>query len=274
MSCRKRVQRALEGAVRLPLRANSRYVLFSDCHRGEGTNNDNFLKNQHLYLAAAEHYLRTGFFYIELGDGEELWENRCLRRIMSYHERTYRLLDCYQRQNRFLKIYGNHDMELKGELPPAVILKNGEGGRDICMIHGHQADFFNSVCWRLSRFLVRYLWKPIELSGINDPTSAARNYRKTERYENCLRNWTVENDCYLVAGHSHRPRLPEEGEGYMNTGSCVHPSGVTCIEIEQMRATLVRWSMGTDPNAACRGCPGSMALYVNREVIAGPMELH
>ncbi len=273
MSCKKRVQRALEGAVRLPLCANSRYVLFSDCHRGEGTHNDNFLKNQHLYLAAAEYYLRKGFFYIELGDGEELWENRCIRRIMSYHERTYRILDCYRCRNRFLKIYGNHDMELKDELPPAVILQNEEGGRDICMIHGHQADFFNSVFWRLSRFMVRYLWKPLEHTGINDPTSAARNYHKTEHYEKCLKNWTIENNAYLVAGHSHRPRLPEEGEGYMNTGSCVHPSGVTCIEIEHMRATLVRWTMGTDINAACKAGRASMALYVNREVIAGPMEI-
>lgn len=273
MSCRSRINRALEGAVRLPLGMESRYVLFSDCHRGEGTNNDNFLKNQHLWLAAAEYYLRRGVYYLELGDGEELWENRSLRRITDYHERVYALLDCYKCRGRFLKIYGNHDMELRGELPQAAILENEEGGKDICLIHGHQADFFNSACWRLSRFLVRHLWKPLENRGVNDPTSAARNYRKTEHYENCLKNWTIERNMYLAAGHSHRPRLPEAGEGYMNAGSCVHPAGITCIEIERMQATLVRWAMGTDIHAALRSGSASIPLYVNREVIAGPMEL-
>ena len=65
---------------------------------------------------------------------------------------------------------------LRKILPEAIILDNCEGGRDVCMIHGHQADFFNSVCWRLSRALVRYVWKPLERSGVNDPTSAAVSY--------------------------------------------------------------------------------------------------
>lgn len=268
MSCKARIEQALAGAVRLPLNAKSRYVIFSDCHRGEGTGNDNFLKNHHLYLAALAYYLRKNFFYIELGDGEELWENRCLQRIMRYHERVYGLLECYRQRGRFVKIYGNHDMALRSVLPPAVILENEEGGSNIYMLHGHQADFFNSVCWRLSRFLVRYVWKPLESTGVNDPTSAARNYKKVERYERCLKNWTIEKGAYLVAGHSHRPRLPEPGEGYMNTGSCVHPSGITCIEISNMQATLVRWSMGAAMSAG-----EAMPLYVTREVLAGPMDL-
>ena len=53
------------------------------------------------------------------------------------------------------------------------------------MLHGHQADFFNSVCWKLSRFLVRYFWKPFERFGVSDPTSAARNYKK--RLNVCIR---------------------------------------------------------------------------------------
>lgn len=264
MGCHERIDRALAGAVRIPLSRCSRYVLFSDCHRGQGTSNDNFLKNQHLYKAALDYYLRNCFFYLELGDGEELWENRCVRRVENYYEEVYELLARFEMQKRLIRIYGNHDMELRDELPEAVILNNREGGRDVCMIHGHQADYFNSVCWRLSRFLVRYLWKPLEGFGVNDPTSAARNNKKTRKYERCLVSWTVENDAYLVAGHSHRPRLPQPGDRYLNAGSCVHPGGLTCIEIENMNFTLVRWAVQTRHD---------MLLYVEREVIAGPVAI-
>ena len=48
----------------------------SDCHRGQGTEGDNFLKNQNLFLGALEYYNHRGFIYIELGDGDELCENR------------------------------------------------------------------------------------------------------------------------------------------------------------------------------------------------------
>lgn len=262
MACHKRIDRAWKHALHLPLNSGSRYVLISDCHRGEGTTYDNFLKNQHLYLAALEHYYKSGFYYLELGDGEELWENRCIRRIQQCHEDVYELFALFEKEQRMTRLYGNHNMVLRDRLREAVILDNQEGGRDIYMIHGHQADFFNSVCWQLSRFLVRYLWKPLERSGVNDPTSAAHNYRKAERYEKCLEDWTKAHDAYLAAGHSHRPRMPEDGGRYLNTGSCVHPRCITAIEIENMHMTLVKWMMETRPD---------MTLYVAREVMAGPV---
>ena len=57
MSTASRLDRAFSQALVLPFHHCSRYVLISDCHRGVGTSSDNFLKNQHLYYAAMEHYL-------------------------------------------------------------------------------------------------------------------------------------------------------------------------------------------------------------------------
>ena len=74
MSADSRLDRAFGHAPVLPLSEHSRYVLFSDCHRGTGTSGDNFLKNQHLYFAALQYYLERNYTYIELGDGDELWE--------------------------------------------------------------------------------------------------------------------------------------------------------------------------------------------------------
>lgn len=76
-----RINEAFSHAPVLPLSECSRYVLFSDCHRGNGSSNDNFLKNQNLYFAALNYYYEENFCYIELGDGDELWENRCFSSI-------------------------------------------------------------------------------------------------------------------------------------------------------------------------------------------------
>lgn len=263
MSCRTRIDRACSHAVRLPLNRCSRYIIFSDCHRGIGTTYDNFLRNQHLYSAAAEYYFARNYYYLELGDGEELWENRSLKRIMDCHSDVYEIFECFKKKDRFCKIYGNHDMELKNTLPESIMLENCEGGRDIYMIHGHQADFFNSVCWKLSRFLVRYLWKPLERSGVNDPTSAAKNYNKMKKYEKCMAKAAETKDVYLISGHSHRPRLSED-ELYINSGSCVHPKCITAIEIENMHMSLVKWYMATRTDRT---------LYVEREVLVDAVEI-
>ena len=49
MGYETRISKAFEGALKLPLSDNSKYVLFSDCHRGVGTSNDNFLKTS-IYI--------------------------------------------------------------------------------------------------------------------------------------------------------------------------------------------------------------------------------
>lgn len=162
---------------------------------------------------------------------------------------------------------------------PGVILKNitydnysarssrtsahTPANREIYLTHGHQADFFNSVMWRTSRFLVRYVWRPLEAVGFLDPTSAAKNNTKKRKVERILTDWADKNACILITGHTHRPML-DESVSYCNTGSCVHPRCVTCIEIERLRITLVKWTLATHPDRS---------LYVAREVLSGPFPL-
>ena len=83
---------AFQDAAVLPLSASSRYALFSDCHRGNGLTGDNFLKNQHLYAAALRYYYENDFPYIELGAGDELWENRSFSSIKAAHSSTLHTL--------------------------------------------------------------------------------------------------------------------------------------------------------------------------------------
>lgn len=271
MGYQKKLNNAFRDAACLPLHAGTRYILMSDCHRGEGTHYDNFLRNQHLYFAALQYYYARGFHYIELGDGEELWENRNRRLILDCHSDVYSMFSEFEKKCRICRLYGNHDMVLRKEFPQALILENQSQGIRIYLTHGHQADWLNSSAWKLSRFMVRYLWRPLEQFGVLDPTSAARNYRKAGRTEKKLMSYAEKEGIILVTGHTHRPRLPEreiccrEGEGmYANTGSCVHPKCITGIEIIGMEMYLVKWLMTTRTD---------QSLYVSREVLNGPLKL-
>ncbi len=262
-----RLDRAFSQAPVLPLSSRSKYVLVSDCHRGVGTSSDNFLKNQHLYFAALEYYYRNGFSYIELGDGEELWENRHLRNITEIHSDVYEMLSCFDERGRLHLIYGNHDIiQTKNPAYHEALILRSEStpGISLYLTHGHQASLLNSTFWRVARFLVRYFWSPLENLGILDPTSAAKNYDVKEKCEEALRRWAEENRHILITGHTHRPVMPEEPAYYYNTGSCVHPRCITCIEIERGKLTLVKWSMQARIDSI---------LYVAREVIGGPVEI-
>lgn len=295
MSYYSRLSKSFEGALRLPLNNCSKYVLISDCHRGTGTTNDNFLKNQNLYFAALQHYYKMGYTYIELGDGDELWENRNMEQIIETHGNVFWLLSLFQKQNRLYMLYGNHDMikknsrytakccstyprccgtnphwENKPLLPDmtfhaGIILENNSpDSRDVYLTHGHQTDLFNSTLWRLNCFLVRYLWKPLEHYGVLDPTSAAKNYTRKRKTEERLHHWAEQEDHILITGHTHRPALSEEDSYYYNSGSCVHPRCITCLEIEHKQIRLVKWTLATRPD---------MSLYVARELLAGPVSL-
>lgn len=257
-----------KNTLQLPLNHSTKYVLFSDCHRGIGNANDNFLKNEYLYTAALNHYYSQGFTYIELGDGDELWENRSMQRIKEMHENSFRILSRFYADQRLFLLYGNHDMIKKNpefcrdnfstyysdcpscEHPlcpgitfyEGIVLHNTESNENIFLTHGHQAEALNSTLWLLSRFLVRYLWKPLESLGVPDPTSAARNTARKGRTESALLSWAKKHNCILITGHTHRPMTGSRKSPYFNTGSCVHPSGITCIELKGTQIFLARWS--------------------------------
>jgi UDP-2,3-diacylglucosamine pyrophosphatase LpxH len=244
-----------------------------------------------LFFAALQYYDRRKFTYIELGDGDELWENRNLQEIIRTHSNQFWIMSEFYRDGRFYMLYGNHDRkkerdgfcqanchsyfcESEGrcrDLFPglkaweAIRLQDCCHHYEILLVHGHQGDFWNDTVWRLSRFLVRYVWRPLELMGCNDPTSAAKNYKKKEKTEKRLAEWANAHGTILVAGHTHRSVFPEPGKGYyFNDGSCVHPRCVTALEIEQGGISLVKWSSKVREDNV---------VYIGRDVLAGPARI-
>lgn len=260
---------------KIKINDQTKIVIMSDCHRGAGNNYDNFVKNKNIYKAALNYYDKQQFTYIELGDGDDMWEVKNYQDIIEEHIDSFLLLKKFKEKNKLYMIYGNHDKCKKNpnilkdyfytyynketkqkedllnnlEVYESLVLEYKN--KSLFLIHGHQVDFLNNNLWLLSRFLVRNVWRNLEKIGIKDPTSAAKNYRVTKKTEKKLKKWSTKKNIILVAGHTHRAIFPEKGESlYFNDGSCVHPDGITCLEIENGHITLVKWEYQVKENNA------------------------
>lgn len=291
MSTLKRISEIFESSEEILFSDSSKIVLMSDCHRGDGSWADDFFKNQNPYFAALTHYYNQKYTYIEIGDGDELWEGRRLSDIIGAHKDVFFLLSKFYKENRLYFVFGNHDMVKKKDtfvkknlykyfderkkkyiplfenikIHEGVVLKHTSTGDKILLIHGHQVDCLNDKMWRLSRFLVRYLWRPLNYFGVNDPTKAAKNYHKKQEIEKSLIKWVVTKKHMLIAGHTHRPMFPEVGEPpYFNDGSSVHPRCITAIEIVSGYIKLVKWYVNTKPDGT---------LFIDKELLSETRKL-
>ena len=292
MSSNSRLSRAYKNARVVPFDDTSKFILFSDCHRGDNSFADDFANNRNIYYHALKYYFKEGFHYCELGDGDELWENVHFESIFEAHKNVYELLRSYHLGNRLHMIWGNHDMvykdpeyvkeHLSSYFEPieakdkelfkgityheGVILKHTETQQELFLTHGHQGDWWNYTFWRWSRFLVRVLWKPLQIWGIADPTSPAKNYKELIKVEKRIKKWILHNNLIItIVGHTHRPRFPEPGDiPFFNDGSCVHPRSITGIEIEEGKISLIKWQIATTEDGTLR---------VVRILLEGPQKL-
>src|SRR5215218_9843463 len=96
----------------IPFDDSSKFILFSDCHRGDNGWADDFAHNQVLFFRALDSYFAEGFTYIELGDGDELWENRDFDEIRSQHDHIFWQMQLFYTADpcRLGLIWGKHDI--------------------------------------------------------------------------------------------------------------------------------------------------------------------
>ncbi len=258
----------------IALEQDTKFIIMSDMHRGDGTGSDDFAHNSLIYKCALDHYLREGFTYIELGDAEELWENKTFEQIYITHTSIYDRIgefhDSDQKKTRYIKIWGNHDIQWKNNenilhrifpgicIYEAAIIDAGTAVR-ILLWHGHQVDpKCSGRGAAFSKFFVRNFWPGLQRCGLKDPTRAATNPGLSGEIDEKLYQLAINNDKdidMIIAGHTHRPvyenlslterrsiktetaaasgigkKLKPEAV-YYNTGSCVHPRCITGIEI-------------------------------------------
>ncbi len=290
MKTMQRLTNAYQNARVEEIDGHSRYIIMSDCHRGDGSVSDEFLKNKNVFLAAMEHYWKEGFTYIEAGDGDELWEHQ-YKHIIKANRAVWDQLLHFHRADRYIRMYGNHDIRLKdpgfvranlwtaadpdsGDVEPfftgleaieAVVLQHRDTRQEILIVHGHQGDFANDQLWQFSRFTLRYFWRYLHAFGAHSPSSPVRNSYKRHKVERNYVKWIRENGIALICGHTHREKFPKHNElPYFNDGCSLYPSHITGLEIENNEISLVRWRV--DPNE-------EGFLQVTRRVIAGPEPL-
>jgi UDP-2,3-diacylglucosamine pyrophosphatase LpxH len=272
MSAEKRLTKVFEKAKEkeIPFDDSDKFILFSDCHRGDNSWADEFTHNHNLFLYALQDYFSKGFTYIEVGDGDELWENAQFKDIRQAHSDIFSQMKKFHQKKRFYLIWGNHDIERKDketvkktlyryydrptkkyeslfegiELYEGLILRHSRTNKRIFLVHGHQVDPLNDCrwLWRLNWFLHRYFWKYIQLFGIRNPASPAKYFNRAKKINEKLKKWAETNHQMLkmlIAGHTHSYSLVEPP--YFNIGSCVHPHCITGIEIENGKIRLIEW---------------------------------
>ncbi len=288
MRTKGRLDAVFRDAFPIPFDDNSKFVFFGDVHRGDDSLSDEFGRNRHIYYHAMNYYYETDCTYVEVGDGDELLEQPHFKHIYTAHVTTFEIMKKFYQDDRMILIYGNHNRQLRNpsylkknlyqtqddfseayeDLFPditaheAIILKHRETGQEIFVVHGHQGDFINDQLWFLSFLTIRYFWRFMHILGVKYAASPAKNNNRRHKVEKNFNRWNCQHDIMLICGHTHRPKYPKPGEpSYFNTGCCIHPRGITCLEIIYGEVSLVSWRMHSRKDGT---------LYVKRTVLQGP----
>jgi UDP-2,3-diacylglucosamine pyrophosphatase LpxH len=288
MNTDKRLTKAYKNAKIEYFDENSKYIFFSDIHRGDDSISDEFTRNQNIYLYALNHYYNQGYTYVEVGDGDELWEYPKFKHIRLAHTDIFIVLKKFFDAKRLMILYGNHNIYLKSKsfvrenyfnfydeynqervdlfkgITPieALTLKYKDTDQEILILHGHQGDFMNDQFWFLSMLLMRYFWRFMHVVGFENPSSPARNLYKRHKVEKAYNRWIRKHKMMLICGHTHRPKFPKHEElPYFNTGCCIHTRGICGIEIIGGKILMVDWRVTADANGVVR---------IDRQVVRGP----
>jgi hypothetical protein len=92
MLTERRLDEAYSNAKSIYFDEATKFIIFSDIHRGDNSMSDEFAHNQSVYLYALKYYLANDYIYIEAGDGDELWEHAKFEDIRRAHSDVYNLL--------------------------------------------------------------------------------------------------------------------------------------------------------------------------------------
>jgi predicted phosphodiesterase len=201
---------------------SGKFIIFSDQHKGAGDGADDFAEAAPNYLAALEYYNSKEFFYICLGDSEELWENT-LGKVKEQYSNTFEAEKKFARRDAFIKIFGNHDLywdndpfasfqlkkiyEQEIKIYEGVVLATeiGEKQLRIFCTHGHQGDAQSDGNW-FSKFFVARIWGPFQSYLRINPNTPAYNNEKKTLHNEIMYEWSSRQaDTLLVTGHTHQP---------------------------------------------------------------------
>jgi predicted phosphodiesterase len=201
---------------------DARFIIFSDQHKGAKNGSDDFMVCEQAYTTALDYYYAEGFHFISLGDEEELWENMVWP-IKTSNKENIALQKKFLLQQRYTKVYGNHDifwhndpfagMHLKSMYDETVKiyegvllrLQTGEKNISVLLTHGHQGDGQSDGNW-FSAWFVSRVWAPLQsYLGLNPNVPATNDALKTV-HNLFMYQWSEqEQHPVLITGHTHQP---------------------------------------------------------------------
>ncbi len=202
---------------------HQRIIIFSDQHRGTRNGSDDFRVCEKTYLTALEYYNQENFYFINLGDCEELWENTMFG-IAKYNAAVYAIEKRFILRDAYCKVFGNHDLFWDNDPLASSWLRKIYGTTirifagvliraelsspeflDIFCTHGHQGDK-QSDGNVFSKWFVSYVWGPLQnLLEININSPSANNNLKT-LHNMYMYDWSAAQvNTLLITGHTHQP---------------------------------------------------------------------
>jgi hypothetical protein len=218
------LDRALEKARRTNVRildADTRFILFSDMHKGARDLADDFLPCEATYLRALDYYEKAGYTLIVLGDGEELWEQDIPSVIEAYGNVLASEARFYP--ERYIRLVGNHDdpweiPELVErylfpffpgiEVHTSLALKVVEGGAELgefFLVHGHQGTIDSDMLGFIGPQVLPLYRRLQNMTGIGR-TSPSEEACLRAAHDTRMYRWSSrQGKLILIAGHTHRP---------------------------------------------------------------------
>lgn len=200
----------------------SRFIIFSDQHRGVRDLADDFRLAEKNYLSALDHYYKEGYSLICLGDCEELWENQP-KPLMEANKNIFEAERKFLELDRYYRTYGNHDLEWKYDIQKSLYLKPVYGDKlqvceglilqteynsecySIFLTHGHQGDVRSDGNW-FSKWVVAAIWTPIQRFLEVNIDTVSDSIELVDKHNIIMYQWSAtQKNLLFISGHTHKP---------------------------------------------------------------------
>ena len=187
----------------LNLKATAKVLIISDFHMGKGKRDDFETNGEMVINILEEYYYKNGWYLVLNGDIEDLAKFP-LTKIHSAWAGMYRVFDLFAKSGRLYKTIGNHDEDLVFEkeypYPLYNVVRIETGCIPIFVYHGHQSSWVYTDFNVVIRLAIKYFLRPFGIRNI----SSARNPNRRFHVEKQAYNFSMENNCISVIGHTHR----------------------------------------------------------------------
>lgn len=199
-----------------------KFIIFSDQHKGARDAADDFGIAEKNYTAALDYYYDGGYTFINLGDCEELWENTP-DKVMKLNKSVLLSEARFLQQNRYYRIFGNHDLEWKYPFQQILYLKPifGDALRiyegielqtmhnnktySIFLTHGHQGDK-RSDGNPVSMWIVAAIWTPIQRFLDINVNTTSDSFELVDAHNIMMYEWSATHkQLIFISGHTHKP---------------------------------------------------------------------